>query len=181
MNRNIKTGIVLSLLLILPLISYLYLKRGFDYQINNLESIKAKGVIDEHSVDNTIFPFDSALNMVNMVLLWDDNFSNSDRNNLEKISRQYQDIDNWLGFVYYKAPGTTDAAFENIQTKTLNAMQWDRWLTLLRGDSLNVHAGTALILDIDNRIRNTYEFGKEEEVKKMIAHTALLFPKGKND
>ena len=67
MNKQLKVGVVLLLLLLFPLLSYIYLKKGFNYQLENLEEISVKAELNKSYLQSIGFPFDSTQNTVNPI------------------------------------------------------------------------------------------------------------------
>ena len=179
MNRHVKTALVLALLVVFPVISYIYLKRGFEYQKDNFAELENRIKV---SPDEALaFPYDSCLGKVNMVIfLSDDQAFTENYRLIRGLEDQYTKIPKYAGVVYaldeLKAPDAPLKKLEWIQVSQ------DQWSLLKEGfpyEDFAFNDGEALILDVENKIRNSYDMTDPAGLKKMIAHASLLFPKQK--
>ena len=179
MNKNIKAALVVCLLALFPAISYIYLKRGFEFQKSNFAQLETKVKLDTELAYQ--FPYDSCLDKVNMVIFLEDlNRMAQHMEMIQGLEKQYTKIPKYLGVVY---------AHERIKPPEMDMrkFQWigvpqDLWEEVGRGFSMENFQnddGMALILDVQNNIRNSYDLTDPEDLKEIVAHASLLFPKQK--
>ncbi len=180
MNRNVKTGIAVVLLLLLPLISYIYLKKGFEFQKDNFEELSSQVEVNQQ-VAKGIFPFDSAVAKVNVVLFIRDNQNISQYLEIiNGLEEQYAKIPNFSAFIYYSdGLNIEEIEMQKVQWKSISMDEWITISEIFPLEGFTFEDGSSILLDVDNAIRNSYNLRDQASVRKMIEHASLLFPQPK--
>jgi hypothetical protein len=168
----------MMLLIGAPIISYYYLKGGYNYRVALISELKIKGEVRPFN-----FVKDSAL-----VLRSDDLKGNvtimsyvergGDNEYLRKLQDQFHErteFHMWsfvpgevedTGFVNWKMVSTTREAINQL---LINAIS----------DTLELKAPIHVLIDTSGMVRHIYQGGDVETQKKMVEHITVILPRSK--
>lgn len=166
-----------------PLISYYYLKTGFNYQLSIIEEIEVK---DSTSLDVlALFDPDRKEILDNKVILA---CLTQEQQALEEFlklfrdsQKQFADRNDLLFVVYANNFESMDRFAENVAAlrrpdEVLTVQVDDKQFSDLRS-KLKTEADKNLVLiDVDSKIRNYYNFKDKEDLSKLGGHIVKVFP-----
>ena len=157
---------VFALIVIFPLVSWIYLKKGEEWHVNTKSELENLGQIDQSLIfikdeNDTI-----KLNQLEGKIILFFNSNNTDAmRDLAYIANQFADNDN---------------IFLSVSELRYYPEDLKKHLHIIAQGSLNSVDGSntdfALIFDIAHELRKQYNVLSKDELSKLIEHTALLLP-----
>lgn len=164
-NKFIQISGLLLLLVILPLVSWYYLNRGYDYQLLARSELKDYGQwqISGSGLDTMGYTFVFAT--LADKSLKDSNFNHT----LNQLNAQFGDrLDFYIGLLDYQEE---DSVLTLSEPSNFIFIDLDNFKS---GQSLV--SGRFYLADRKSTIRNSYDYFQVDEVKRMVEHIALILP-----
>lgn len=186
MNRkanNIIQFALLGLILIaLPAGSWVYLKKGLEYQKETREDLQDLGKFNVRSlfeVEEDVWHKWGLDEKLKVILVE----QNEKKNELiQKLNKQFKNSEG-LAFIVLKEENRQFAEIEEVNNIHFVSMPVDKITTQINkiGASSNIKYKTGfdyfILVDENNVAKKFYDHRKEEEVKRLIEHVAILVPK----
>ena len=148
---------VVIMLFVLPAGSWWYLQSGFNYRKQILEDIKPKRALAQQGEDEKgMMAVEKVFKDKITVFASGTNIDSKKQDIIDRIAEKYGNRD------YF-------------QFKTMRELQSE----LSQGD-LSTHRDSIYLIDKDLLIRNAYSWS-DEDVKKLVEHTAALLPVPKRE
>jgi hypothetical protein len=164
-SKFIQISGLLLLLVVLPLVSWYYLNRGYDYQLQARSELKDLGAwsVDSSGIDTV--GYTGIFTIVNQ-----DSFRDSLlRQTLNKLIEQFGERPDFLvGLIK-----------SDINVSTLDLSDTSRVIYL---DKVNLHSelsfldGMLYLSDRKGTVRNSYNYRSMAEIRRMVEHIALILP-----
>jgi len=189
----LQTLALLLILLILPIGSWYYLKNGLDYRVAAMGDLKKYGQLPAFSyltfsgttVDTSVT--NGKMLITNLLNLQDQQMAQIFGTTLEKLHRQFNEREDLLFLIYVPDSTATKESVEAFakQHKLEDIEQF--FFIPMSTDSIQhiqqqyfMPADAALpyltLSDVKGMVRHYYDVRKTEDLKKLVAQTALLLP-----
>lgn len=179
--------------LLLPFISWLYIRNGVDFRLNALKELNQKlniSSIDSLEVDGQILNNDSLKGKVWIFMKIEDKTQVEISKEIASTIYDQNDGSRSVKVVISTEPGLQkDLNLNAFLTKRkfvsfAPVKSFDDLQSIfVQKDSFSVNrfAATCLIIDNKGFIRRGYELENPEEVKKLVQHSAILIPEYKKE
>jgi hypothetical protein len=170
------------MLVILPLISWYYLNRGLDYQIEARSELKDLGKWSFiNSVDifgNNIDTAEISKKMIIGALYDAQNFDT-----FKKLYEQFDERDDLLFFIFCN--DSTESSYINeflleYGNNDVEQIKFFKLNDFIVGDQFLSSSKNYFLADIQGIVRKFNDVGDVQQVKRLIEHTAILLPKKKD-
>lgn len=166
-----------------PFISYYYLKTGFNYQLSIIEEIEVK---DSTSLDVlALFDPERKEFLDNKVILACLTQEQQELEEFLKLFRdsqkQFSDRNDLLFVVYANNFESMDRFAESVAAlrrpdEVLTVQVDDKQFSDLRSQLKTEADKNLVLIDIDTKIRNYYNFKDKEDLSKLGSHIVKVFP-----
>lgn len=185
MNQKVKNIIQFALLglilIILPAGSWLYLQKGLDYQkstradLGNFGKYEVRGLFDVSDEVYSNWRFDDRLKLI---FHWHDK---AQQDIMLKLHEQFKKS-NGLNIIALQDPSMPDVigAKVHVYQMSLDASEIQKITSAIGAPKEyqeEEHYPYFVLLDQNNEIKRFYDYRKEDEVKRLIEHVAILVPK----
>lgn len=185
MNQKTKNiiqfGLLGLILIILPAGSWIYLKKGLEYQKGTRADLQSLGTYDTRSlfeVPDDVWQKWALEEKLKVVFYWHDD---KQKDLLLKFHKQFKNSQG-LAFIVLQDETQTEliGIDENVYQIKLSK---ERIAEVLKDmGKINTTAFSNdypyfILLDQKNTIKKFYDFKNQEEVKRLIEHIAILVPK----
>ncbi len=195
--KKFRVFIVLALLVVFPIVSWLYLQRGMDYRKEILNDLADLGTIVEFEIDyGTAEPFHSSVYPEKLVIAtFFDPTNNSDKALmgplLQKLHEQFDERDDLLFISNLKSGNelflnrfAEEYAITDREQMLFNLIPPSRWDGYTKAyyqiseESYSAYGQKPFLLLIDQggRVKRIYDAANKEDIKKLIAQTAMILP-----
>jgi len=181
-NNIIQFALLGLILIALPAGSWIYLKKGLDYQKETRSDLENLGKIEVRSffeVDDEVWNkwgLDEKLKVISIE-------QNEEKNELiKKLNRQFKNSEG-LAFIVLKEENRHFSEIEEVSNIHYVSMPLDKITAQINkiGKSSNIVYKTEfdhfILVDEKNVVKKLYDYRKEDEVKRLIEHVAILVPK----
>ena len=191
------TIILLALLVVFPALSWLYLQRGMDFRKEILNDLADLGTIVEFEIDYEVaLPFTPSVYPDKLVLAsFFDPTNESDKQLmgelLVKLHEQFDERSDLLlvnnlrtgnelilnDFLTTHQLADPDQIYFNL----IPPSRWESYLTAYCQIGKDRYAEYAnqpffLLIDLGGRVKRIYRAADKEEIKRMVAQTAMILP-----
>lgn len=168
--------IILLLLVIFPGISWIYLKKGFDYQKGNFASMQPIGLLPADSLSRLDSCFNSfTLGQVTLLVVGKPENIHTIDSLAIKLGRQFQSTQKFKFIAWYTDhPLPATAHFSVCQISTLGL---DYLRSHFAASPAFVSGQELMITDARLQVRKYYALHDLKDLKELVTHIALLLPK----
>ncbi|MCB0603198.1 MAG: hypothetical protein KDC28_18295 [Saprospiraceae bacterium] len=174
MRKYLTWASVALILIVLPVGSFIYLKRGFDFQKKNFAEMQMLGAMPYDSLVN----WDPGLNAVwlsgdvHVVAFFTPGNRIDMGNTLVTLQEQYAKVS------HFQLIGMADNIDAMPELATYKIVSSNPNLPSIRSRfPTNFGPDVLTLVDSKDEIRGMYHWRDAEEMKKMVTHIALLLPK----
>lgn len=177
----ITPAIVVLLLILFPLISYYYIREGFEFYKDQMEELSPKADL------NDILPHLDTLH-ADMLEIWHLACAGcSHEEKKESYSQFLEFSDDFKGKenMFFRSISTSNDSLYFVENPLLERVAWSFHHTEslplnLTINSISYTLGSNphfIIIDKDGQIRNVYSAAIKGDIGRLITHTAMLMPK----
>lgn len=166
-----------------PLLSYYYLKTGFNYQLSIIEEIEVKDSISLEVL--SLFDPERKEFLDNKVILACLTQEQQELEEFLKLFRdsqkQFADRNDLLFVVYANNFESIDRFAESVAAlrrpeEVLTVQVDDQQFENLRSQLKTEADKNLVLIDVDSKIRNYYNFNDKEDLSKLGSHIVKVFP-----
>lgn len=179
MKKNWFTPLIVILLLVVfPAISWIYLKKGFNYQKSNFEKLKLYGALPVDSLASRDGCFTTlAPGEVTLLVVGNPENQSQILELAAKLSEQFAATQKFKFLVWspvspYSGNKNVEACLPDSASITLLQSNYGASTAFANGKEL-------MIIDARLQVRKYYRLGIDEDEKELVTHIALLLPKEK--
>lgn len=156
--------VLLLMLVILPAISWYYLKTGMDYRVAAHDALQPKGLVSDWLIENELPSEDSLyLDKTSIVVVRNSSANDAD---LYKLFNQFKEVEK------FQVVSFNQKEVEDLLFKVEN-------LRLINVNSNSSSENKMALIDNKMQLRKEYKMDKEG-FKELVAHTALTIPPKKS-
>lgn len=180
-RKIVRASLIVMILVLFPLISWMYLKGGIEFRKEALAALSEKASIGQVYLinsDSKEYILGAGNKRVFACFLISDTTSDSVLKNIAAFHQQFKSTGE-VDVLIFTAGDYISKVLDLEDVEMLDA-SLDQNAAFLNQLKLVSESGDVFLLDIAGNLRNFYEYDAENAFRNLVTHTAVLIPPNNN-